>query len=80
MLPEGFDWRPYLNGPALYAGDQMLAVLSRLTDGWRIDFVLYRRSEFFASEATAIRYVTAWACKWETRIRKEVAAPVVLGW
>ena len=80
MLPEGFDWRPHVDGPALHLGDRMLAMLTPLTDGWRIDFVLNRRSEFFASEDAAIRYVTAWAYNWETRIRKEVAAPVVHGW
>lgn len=80
MLPAGFEWRPYIDGPALYLGDRMLAVASRLEQGWRVDFVLHRRSEFFASEAGATRYVTAWAFKWEDRIRKEAAASIVCGW
>lgn len=80
MLPAGFEWRPYIDGPALYLGDRMLAVSSRLEQGWRVDFVLHRRSEFFAGEAEAIRYVTAWARKWENRIRQEAGAPVVRGW
>lgn len=79
MLPDDFEWRPYIDGPALYLGDRMLAVSTRLERSWRTDFVLHRRSEFFASEEAATRYVIAWACKWEDRIRRE-ARPPVRGW
>lgn len=80
MLPDGFEWRPYVDGPALYLGDRMLAVHSSLPDGCRIDFVLHRHSKFFSSQDQAQRYCEAWAVKWESRIRNEAGRQIVSGW
>ena len=80
MLPDGFEWRPFVNGPALHVADRQLAIASELDTGYRVDFLLYRRSEFFNSLEAAQRYCAAWSWKWEARIRKEVSQPIVRGW
>ncbi len=80
MLPEGFEWRPFVTGPALYLAGRQLAIASALPTGYRVDFVLRRRSEFFDNLESAQRYCAAWARKLEVRLRKEVAQPIVRGW
>lgn len=80
MLPEGFEWRPFVSGPALYLAGRQLAIASALSTGYRVDFVLCRRSEFFDDLESAQRYCAAWAWKWEVRIRKVAAQPIVRGW
>lgn len=81
MLPDGFEWRPFVNGPALYLADRQLVIASELDSGaYRVDFVLRRRSEFFDNVEGAQRYSAAWARRWEVRIRQEVGQPIVRGW
>lgn len=81
MLPDGFEWHPFVSGPALYLAGRQLAIASELDCGdYRVDFVLRRRSEFFHNFSSAQRYCAAWARRWEARIRQEVGQPIVRGW
>lgn len=73
MLPEGFQWRTYLGGPALYLGDRQLADVTALPNGkFRAcmhPVSLAVRYEFFDSERAACLYIEAWAGQWEARLR-----------
>lgn len=81
MLPEGFEWRPFVKGPALYLAGRQLAICSLLDNGRvRVDFCLVRRSEFFDQLKDAEHYCVAWARKWERRIREEAGRNIVRGW
>lgn len=72
MLPTGFHWRDYLGGPALWLDGQMVAHVTPLEVGFRVTLNpdrLAMRYRFFASRDTSIRYIEAWAVKWEAEIR-----------
>ncbi|RYG84877.1 MAG: hypothetical protein EON59_13130 [Alphaproteobacteria bacterium] len=78
MLPQGFEWRPYIEGePALYLLDTQLAYVTHTQGGtWRIGFVAkgtphYR---FMGSQEAAQRFVEAWAVKWEAEVRRLVGS------
>lgn len=81
MLLEGFEWRPFVCGPALYVAGRQVAICSELDNGrCRVDLTLRRRSEFFDSVEQAQAYCAAWARKWEGRIRQEAGRSIVHGW
>lgn len=81
MLPQGFQWQPYVDGPALYVDGEAVAICCPIPRGsLRVDFVLHRRSEFFDDEEAAKRYVEAWANRWTDRIRHEAGTRPVPGW
>ena len=81
MLPEGFHWSRSYGTLWLDLHGRQLALCAALHNGRvRVDFVLQRRSEFFDSDAEAVRYVEAWARKWEAKIREEAGRPTVRGW
>lgn len=78
MLPEGFHWD---DGPAprLLLDGHVIAVTAELPPGygWRIDQNpnrTMRHSVFVRDRAAAIRYLEAWARKWELRLREEYGA------
>lgn len=77
MLPAGFEWRPYLDGPALYLGDRLVAMACPARDEarapWRVALNprhVGMRYEFLADEVSARRYVEAWSRKWEAELRE----------
>lgn len=76
MLPTGFEWQDYIDGPALYVGGRLVALCTPVANGrWRVTTGVgftRMRHEFFDSEATAVRYVEAWGRKWQDAIRHEV--------
>lgn len=73
MLPEGFQWQHYLDGPALYLEGRMAALCTPVDNGrWRVTVgvgLKTLRHEFVGSEDAARRYVEAWARKWQEQIR-----------
>lgn len=76
-LPPDFRFADYF-GPALYLHDQQVATATKAHDApdapWRICFNPDRRAmryEFVATEAGAVRMMTAWACRWEMRLRDQ---------
>jgi len=77
MLPPGFEWRPWLDGPALYLRGQQIASITPL-DGGRCRVCLNSnnartmRYQFCRNEAAAIAYVERWAAKWEAVLRAGV--------
>lgn len=72
MLPPGFRWRTYLDGPALYCGAMPVAYLSPVMNGVRVQLHPSLRNVFFSSEARAKVYVEAWASKWREDIARHV--------
>jgi hypothetical protein len=74
MLPKGFYFETYKDGPALYVDGRMLADIVPLGDArfraclnplrFSIRYVL------FDSEAAAKAYVTEWAWEWEDLLRE----------
>lgn len=74
-LPPGFEFRPYLDGPGLYVGQELVAHACAANDDpgapWRLCISPRSpvRYEFLASEAACRRYMAAWARRWEAEIR-----------
>ena len=83
-LPPGFQLDPYLDGSALRVDGVMVAVYTALDNGsWRVTVGVgfaSMRHEFLSSEDAAVRYVTAWARKWQSAIRESASRPLVRGW
>lgn len=73
MLPDGFEWRHYIDGPALYWGEEQIASITPLANGkFRIclnPHSMAIRYEFFDSLRECELYVELWARKWEGRLR-----------
>lgn len=80
-LPPGFEFRPYLDGPGLYLGPEVVAHACPASDTagapWRL--CLSPRSppryEFLVSEAACRRYMARWAMRWEAEIRGRLKDP-----
>lgn len=78
MLPEGFRWRPYLDGPGLYHGARLIACAAPVQSGWRLLIAGGGRPvryEFLPTLRACKRYAEAWAVKWEAEIRRHGTAP-----
>jgi hypothetical protein len=79
MLPDGYKWRPYCNGPALYLSGRMIAMVTVLpasntrvtTQVDRIGMSHY----FLSSEAAGVSFVERWANKWDARLREQYSRP-----
>lgn len=78
-LPPGFHFERYIDGPGLYYREHVVANASpanyRPDPPYRIAInpnSIHRRFEFTDTEAEAVRYMAAWARKWEKRIIEEV--------
>lgn len=75
MLPDGFHWRPWCEGRALYLGDRQIAILTLVRDGHVRTNTnpdrAFRGYEFHDSEDRAVRWLEAWARKWEAKLREE---------
>lgn len=76
-LPPGFEFRPYVDGPGLYLGEKAIAFACAANHDpnppWRLCLnvgTLSASTVFTATEAGALRYMAAWARKWEPEIRK----------
>jgi len=76
-LPSDFDWRPHIDGFALWLNGQMVADMCPAREGegvpWRIALNprnIGVRHAFRPDEAAARRYVEAWATKWADRLRE----------
>jgi hypothetical protein len=83
MLPDGFEWRTWCNGPALTFGGQLVAMISAIPAGVRVELNVgtnHLRHEFFDDESTGVRYCEAWANKWQDRIREEHTGRAVNHW
>jgi hypothetical protein len=78
MLPDGFHFEQYTGGPGLYLGEHVIATATPANydsnPPWRICInpAGLPRYEFRDTEEQAVRYVSAWANKWEVRIREAV--------
>ncbi|MDF5814323.1 hypothetical protein P4152_17235 [Pseudomonas aeruginosa] len=81
-LPPGFHFEPYLGGPALYLDDDQVASACPARDeagaSWRLCLCPRRppRYEFLADEQACLRYMAAWARRWEAEIRARYPVPV----
>lgn len=79
-LPPGFEFRPYVGGPGLYLGDDLVAHASPARDEpgarWRLCIAPrgIPRYEFLRDEDACLRYMAGWAVKWEAEIRQSVAS------
>lgn len=77
MLPNGFHFEQYVDGPGLYLGDRVVASACPANydpdPPWRlcINPAGLPRYVFTRTEADSIRYMEAWARKWESRIKEE---------
>ena len=76
MLPADFQWRPYIDGHALWLNGQMVADICPAREGkdvpWRITLNprnVDMRHEFKPHEQAARRYVEAWVSKWVDELR-----------
>jgi hypothetical protein len=75
-LPPDFEFRPYVQGPALYLGEEIVAHASPARDEpgapWRVSLEPRKppRFVFLRDEATSLRYMAGWAIKWEAHIRE----------
>jgi hypothetical protein len=74
MMPEGFRFETYMDGPALYVDGRMVADIVPLGDGrYRACLNPLRfsiRYAFFESEQAALDYVAEWGTKWESLLRQ----------
>lgn len=74
MLPNGFYFQTYMDGPALYIDGRMVADIVSLGDGrYRACLNPLRfsiRYVPFDSEQAALEYVSEWARKWEFLLRE----------
>ena len=83
MLPAGFEWQHYITGPGLFVDGELVAYIAPVTEAWRVSVGIGigpPRYQFFDREDDALRYVEAWARKWEQRIREELNFQPVRGW
>ena len=72
MLPDGYTWQPYLDGPALYLERGMVAMVSPIPSGARVSLNVGTnrlRFVFLGDVRRAVAYVEAWARKWDREIR-----------
>ncbi|GAA5075419.1 hypothetical protein [Lysobacter panacisoli] len=78
MLPAGFHFQRYIDGPGLYLGDRAVAAACLANydpdSPWRLCLnpTGLPRYVFTRTEAGATRYMEAWAVKWEAAIREAV--------
>lgn len=77
MLPDHFEWRPHIDGSALWLNGNMVASICPAREGqdvpWRIAMnprYVDMRYEFKPDEAAARKYVEAWAAKWAPQLRE----------
>lgn len=76
MLPDGFHFEDYVGGPGLYLGDRLVATTCPANydpnPPWRTCTFPsgLPRYVFHGTEEQAVRYMTAWAVKWEAQIRE----------
>lgn len=79
MLPSGFAFETYQDGPALMVDGRIVADIVPLGDGrFRaclnpLSFSI--RYAMLDSLDEAIAYVTDWAIRWESRLRDGVHVP-----
>lgn len=77
MLPDGYSWRPYLDGSALYLGLTVVAMVSPIASGVRVAINVgtnHLRFVFLPSAGQGTTYIEAWVRKWDSEIRAERAA------
>ena len=78
MLPDGFHFEPYVGGPGLYLGERLVATTCPANHDpnppWRTCTFPsgLPRYVFHRTEEQSVRYMTAWAVKWEAQIRETV--------
>jgi len=81
MLPDGFRFEPYVDGPCLRVGDEVVATACPARDEpgapWRICLAPRKppRFVFCPDEEACLRYMEAWARKWEVEIRERCDRP-----
>ena len=81
MLPDGFHWQATSYGYHLLRMDgQIVVEICADRAGPYVLAYLHcgltsYRGRTFASEAEARRYLEAWACKWQARIREAYGLP-----
>lgn len=76
-LPDGFSWTPWIPGAvALKLGDHLvgLVVGGCVDGGCRVERNIgttQMRSAFFSHPDIGVRFLEAWAQKWEAKIRPQ---------
>jgi len=79
-LPPDFEFRHFIDGPALYLGDEAVAYASPARDEpgapWRLYKTARRppRYAFLPDEQACREYLTRWAIQWEAQIREACAS------
>lgn len=76
MLPDGYAWQPYIDGPALYLERGMVAMVSPIPSGARVALNVGTnrlRFVFLGDERQAVAYIEAWSQKWDLEIRAQRA-------
>lgn len=76
MLPDDFQWQPYMDSQALYLGERIIATYCQRPGA---PFALaylhcetaHLTSRSFRSEQASRAYLEAWARKWHVELRKE---------
>ena len=78
MLPDGFRFEWFVDGPALYLGNEVVATASPANydpdPPWRLCMNpdrQERRTVFRRNQDEAERYMAAWARKWQDRLREQ---------
>lgn len=80
MLPDGFHFERYIDGPGLYLGDRVVATACPANHDpdspWRVCMnpAGLPRYVFTRTEGGAEQYLAQWARKWERQIREAVGA------
>lgn len=80
MLPPNFEWRPFIDGPALYLGNRRVAFVTPLDhgDGVRVQLnpeLIHRRTHFTRTVSGAMDYIQAWARRHEDALRYAYSVP-----
>lgn len=78
-LPPGFEFRPYVDGPGLYLDGRVIATATPANGSpdtpWRLCISPngIPRYEFLRDKDACLRYMAAWAKRWENEIRNTLA-------
>ncbi|GAB3053955.1 hypothetical protein [Stenotrophomonas tumulicola] len=83
-LPEGFEIKPYLGGPALFLDGSVVVLAAELDNGnARLDMcvgTIRQQSRFITDARRAEGYMARWAVLWEAEIRALYSQRPGFGW
>lgn len=81
MLPDDFQWQPYLDSQALHLGERIIATYCHRPGAPFVLAYLHcgsarLTSRTFRSEQASRTYLEAWARKWQRELRQEYGLTV----